>query len=52
MEKSQKMQIDTYYLFVDYKATFDSPRSLKAFQAMSEFGMTAMLILIYKITDF
>ncbi|XP_051864351.1 uncharacterized protein LOC127566365 [Drosophila albomicans] len=36
LEKSYENQIDTYHLFVDYKAAFDSPRRDRLYAAMSE----------------
>ena len=50
LEKTQEKQIDTYHLFVDYKAAFDSPIRSKVFQAMSEFGIPAKLIRLCRMT--
>lgn len=50
LEKTHEKQIDTYHLFVDYKAAFDSPIRSKVFQAMSEFGIPAKLIRLCKMT--
>ncbi|XP_073814500.1 uncharacterized protein [Musca autumnalis] len=50
LEKTQEMQIDTFHLFVDYKAAFDSPIRSKVFQAMSDFGIPAKLIRLCRMT--
>ncbi|XP_060665232.1 uncharacterized protein LOC132797512, partial [Drosophila nasuta] len=39
LEKSYENQIDTYHLFVDYKAAFDSPRRDRLYAAMSSLGV-------------
>ena len=44
LEKTHEKQIDTYHLFVDYKAAFDSPIREKLYEAMSELGIPTKLI--------
>ncbi|XP_043063419.1 uncharacterized protein LOC122319764 [Drosophila ficusphila] len=50
LEKSHENQIDTYYLFVDYKAAFDSPRRDLLYAAMSELGIPAKLTRLCRMT--
>ncbi|XP_020806218.1 uncharacterized protein LOC110182509 [Drosophila serrata] len=50
LEKSYENQIDTYHLFVDYKAAFDSPRRDRLYAAMSELGIPAKLIRLCMMT--
>ncbi|XP_051859298.1 uncharacterized protein LOC127565328 [Drosophila albomicans] len=49
-EKSYENQIDTYHLFVDYKAAFDSPRRDRLYAAMSELGIPAKLTRLCRMT--
>ena len=44
LEKTQEKQIDTYHLFVDYKAAFDSPIRGKLYEAMSDLHIPEKLI--------
>ena len=41
LEKNHKKQVDTHYLFVEYKAAFDSPIRDRIFAAISELGISA-----------
>nr|XP_043068191.1 uncharacterized protein LOC122321607 [Drosophila bipectinata] len=50
LEKSYENQIDTYHLFVDYKAAFDSPRRDRLYAAMSELGIPAKLTRLCRMT--
>ncbi|KPU81866.1 uncharacterized protein Dana_GF27359, partial [Drosophila ananassae] len=50
LEKFYENQIDTYHLFVDYKAAFDSPRRDRLYAAMSELGIPAKLIRLCMMT--
>ena len=50
LEKTLEKQIDTYHLFVDYKAAFDSPIREKLYEAMSELGIPTKLIRLCKMT--
>ncbi|XP_043064519.1 uncharacterized protein LOC122320475 [Drosophila ficusphila] len=50
LEKSHENQIDTYHLFVDYKAAFDSPRRDLLYAAMSELGIPAKLTRLCRMT--
>ncbi|XP_062127293.1 uncharacterized protein LOC133839668 [Drosophila sulfurigaster albostrigata] len=51
LEKSYENQIDTYHLFVDYKAAFDSPRRDCLYAAMSELGIPAKLTRLCRMTS-
>ena len=50
LEKTHEKQIDTYHLFVDYKAAFDSPIREKLYEAMSELGIPTKLIRLCRMT--
>ncbi|XP_051864305.1 uncharacterized protein LOC127566314 [Drosophila albomicans] len=50
LEKSYENQIDTYHLFVDYKAAFDSPRRDRLYAAMSELGIPPKLTRLCRMT--
>ncbi|XP_060665650.1 uncharacterized protein LOC132797914 [Drosophila nasuta] len=50
LEKSYENQIDTYHLFVDYKAAFDSPRRDRLYAAMSELDIPAKLTRLCRMT--
>ena len=49
-KKKYETQVDTYHLFVDYKAAFDRPVRDRVFSAMSELGISAKLIELCSIT--
>ena len=50
LEKPHEQHIDTFHLFVDYKAAFDSPIRSEVFKAMSAFVIPAKLIRLCRIT--
>ncbi|XP_070136101.1 uncharacterized protein [Drosophila bipectinata] len=50
LEKSYENQIDTYHLFVDYKAAFDSPRRDRLYAVMSELGIPVKLTRLCRMT--
>lgn len=50
LEKTYENQIDTYHLFVDYKAAFDSPLRDRLYAAMSELGIPAKLVRLCRMT--
>ena len=50
LEKTHENQIDTHHLFVDYKAAFDSPIRDCLYATMSEFGIPAKLIRLFRMT--
>ena len=50
LEKTQEQQIDTYHLFVDYKATFDSPIRGKLYEAMADLRIPSKLIRLCRMT--
>ena len=50
LEKTHEKHNDTYHLFVDYKAAFDSSIRSEVFKAMSTFGIPAKLIRLRRIT--
>lgn len=50
LEKSHENQIDTYHLFVDFKAAFDSPLRDRLFATMSELGIPAKLTRLCSMT--
>jgi len=50
LEKAYENQIDTYHLFLDYKAAFDSPKRDCLYAVMSELGIPAKLIRLCSMT--
>ena len=50
LEKTHEKQIDTYHLFVDYKAAFDSPIREKFYEAISELGIPTKLVRLCRMT--
>jgi sorting nexin-29 len=50
LEKAYENQIDTYHLFVDFKAAFDSPRRGRLYATMSELGIPAKLVRLCSMT--
>lgn len=41
LDNNHEMQIDTYYLFIDYKTAFDTPIRAKFFETMSAYCIAA-----------
>ena len=50
LEKTRNKQINTFHLFVDFKSAFDTPHRDHLYAIMSEFGIPAKLIRLFKIT--
>jgi hypothetical protein len=50
LEKTWEYNIDTYHLFVDFKAAYDSVSRTKLYKAMQEFGIPEKLINLTKMT--
>ena len=50
LEKTHEQQIDTYHLFIDYKAAFDTPIREKLFETMSAYGIPSKLIRLCRMT--
>lgn len=50
LERTLEYQIDTYHLFVDFKAAYDSINREELFTAMSEFGIPHKLISLCRMT--
>lgn len=50
LEKTKEYGIDTYHLFVDFKAAYDCINRKKLFEAMSEFGIPPKLTNLVKMT--
>ena len=50
MEKMAEYRYDTYHLFIDFKAAYDSIASVKLYDAMRSFGILAKLIRLAGMT--
>ena len=50
LEKTHEKHIDTFHLFVYYKAAFDNPIRSEVFKVMSAFGISVKLIRLCMIT--
>ena len=50
LEKTHEFQVDTYHLFVDYKAAFDSPVREAVHEIMTELGIPAKLTRLCMMT--
>ncbi|XP_054719192.1 uncharacterized protein LOC129228537 [Uloborus diversus] len=50
LEKTKEYGIDTYHLFIDFKAAYDCINRNKLFEAMYEFGIPPKLINLVKMT--
>ena len=50
LEKMAEYRHDTYHLFIDFKAAYDSIARVKLYDAMSSFGIPAKLIRLVRMT--
>ena len=50
LEKTKEYNVDTYHLFVDFEAAYDSIDRRKLIEAMEEFGIPPKLISLTKAT--
>ncbi|CAD7014012.1 unnamed protein product [Ceratitis capitata] len=50
LENIREKRIETHYLFVDFKAAFDSTNRSSFYVTISEFGIPAKLIRLCKLT--
>ena len=50
LEKMAEDRHDTYHLFIDFKAAYDSIASVKLYDAMSSFGIPGKLIRLVRMT--
>nr|XP_049461917.1 uncharacterized protein LOC125906554 [Anopheles coluzzii]XP_049461920.1 uncharacterized protein LOC125906554 [Anopheles coluzzii] len=50
LEKMAKYRNDTYHLFIDFKAAYDSIARVKLYDAMSSYGIPAKLIRLFRMT--
>jgi len=50
LEKTQEFQVDTYHLFIDFKAAYDSIYRDELYNAMSSFGIPAKLVRLCRMT--
>ena len=49
-EKTTECRHDTYHLFTDFKAAYDTIARVKLYDAMSSFGVPARLIKLVRMT--
>ena len=50
LEKIAEYRNDTYHLFIDFKAAYDSIARVKLYDTMSSFGILARLIRLVRMT--
>ena len=50
LEKMAEYRHDTYHLFIDFKAAYDSMARVKLYDAINSFGIPAKLIMLVRMT--